>query len=116
MAIRYKTASGRPIRVETVLAVAGFVLSLIAYTAGALDSPLLDASLKARTTQLMRHTAIEKRDEQAEKAAAESYWIRYPDVARDSYYGRNGKLGLWGAREHFRQHGGREGRLWPSPR
>ena len=47
-----------------------------------------------------------------EHELAEAYWRRYPDIKEDAHYGINGPLGIFGAREHFRQHGKREGRVW----
>jgi len=41
-----------------------------------------------------------------------AYWERYPDVAIDRTYGRNGTLGLVGARLHFEDFGQAEGRVW----
>jgi predicted O-methyltransferase YrrM len=45
-----------------------------------------------------------------------AYWERYPDVANDRTYGRNGTLGLVGARLHFEDFGQAEGRVWRTDR
>ncbi len=101
-------------RLLTWIAVGGFVLALVAYAVGAFDSLLLDPRQRAATDLLIRYAAVEKTDERREQALADLYWLRYPDVAGDWYFGKNGKLGLWGAREHFKRHGKREGRNWPT--
>lgn len=43
---------------------------------------------------------------------AERYWKRYPDVGADIHFGRNGIMGIYGARAHYDQHGKIEGRKW----
>lgn len=43
---------------------------------------------------------------------AEIYWKRYPDIGRDAHFGRNGIMGIYGARAHYDQHGKIEGRKW----
>ena len=37
---------------------------------------------------------------------SELYWSCYPDVAKSSDYGRNGRAGKWGAYSHYQQHAG----------
>ena len=51
-------------------------------------------------------------DLQQEAALADAYWRRYGDVAADSVVGRDGALGVFGAREHYNRHGRRENRIW----
>ena len=46
------------------------------------------------------------------KTLADAYWQRYADIKNDKHYGRNGKMGIFGAEEHFRQHGKQEGRVY----
>ena len=48
----------------------------------------------------------------AEKELAQAYWLRYPDVRGSNMWGENGRRGIHGAREHFRLHGKKEGRVW----
>ncbi len=100
-------------RRETMVVVFAFIVSLLVYVAGALDSPLLNSDRRAEVAHLSRHASAGKLDERREVKLAEIYWTRYPDVAQDSNFGRSGKLGSWGAREHFKRHGAREGRIWP---
>jgi hypothetical protein len=51
-------------------------------------------------------------DQNAEQSLAESYWQRYPDVARSKAWGRNSALGLLGPRDHYNHIGRYEGRRW----
>ncbi len=54
----------------------------------------------------------EVEDQFAEQSLAESYWQRYPDVARSKAWGRNSSLGLLGPRDHYNHIGRYEGRRW----
>lgn len=45
-------------------------------------------------------------------ALAEAYYLRYPDIASDTFFGRSGPMGIYGAREHYRQYGRSEGRIF----
>lgn len=49
------------------------------------------------------------------RSAAEAYWDRYPDIREHYYFGEHGPLGLDGARQHYLQHGRREGRIYGAP-
>jgi hypothetical protein len=51
-------------------------------------------------------------DPAQEERLARAYWARNPDVAGDSYFGEQGRLGVFGARTHYERHGQREGRAW----
>jgi hypothetical protein len=90
------------------IALAGFAI----FFYGALNSPVLDPTLAARKIYLDRIIRSSALDPAKERALAEAYWSRYPDVAVDSYFGRHGKLGIEGAREHFERHGKAEERAW----
>ena len=98
---------------ERSLVFAGIALALIAYAIGAWESPLLDRECRAQREFVSRYALMAARDETAEQVLAERYWTQYADVAADAKFGRNGSLGIWGAREHFNRHGRREGRHWP---
>ncbi len=53
-------------------------------------------------------------NEERERMLAEIYWSRYPDVRADPYFGKGGRLGNYGAREHYRRHGDDVTvRMWP---
>jgi hypothetical protein len=92
----------------TATALAGFAI----YFYGAFNAPVLDPDLAARKAYLDRVIRTDETDPATERALADAYWGRYPDVAEDAYFGRLGKLGLEGARAHFERHGRTEGRVW----
>ena len=96
-------------------ALAAVALGLLVYLIGALNSPMLDRGLAARRTMLEAVAREPAGDSQKEPALAEAYWARYPDVAADAFFGRAGKLGVRGAREHYQRHGRNEGRIWGLP-
>ncbi len=83
------------------------------YAHGAFNSPLLDATLAQHEAYRQNVLATEGVDQDREKALAQAYWRRYGDVRADPYFGENGQLGVVGAREHYKRHGRREGRIWP---
>jgi len=89
-----------------------FVLSLAVYGWQASNSAMLDRSLAERDRYLAAFADRRSVDPAIEEAESEAYWRRYPDVAADLYYGRGGPLGVLGARQHYRDHGYREGRQW----
>ncbi len=83
------------------------------YAYGALNSPLLDGTQAARQAFLRGILADRAPDMEGEEALAEAYWQHYPDVGADPFFGRDGEMGVHGAREHYQMHGRREGRQWP---
>lgn len=86
-----------------------FAMGLAVYAAGALGTPWMGS----RTNDMLRVLARGKDiDTAAEEALARAYWERYPDVRASALYGEKGRLGILGAREHYMQHGRREGRIW----
>lgn len=95
-----------------LLAVAALIAGLLVYWDGARRSPLLDSGEQERRSWLIAQTRGDVRDPLEEARLAEAYWSRYPDVAANARFGRHGKLGSAGAREHFRLHGRKEGRVW----
>jgi hypothetical protein len=88
---------------------AAFAAGLAVYAAGASRPPLMDSRRDEILRVLARTANI---DTAAEEKLAHAYWARYPDVRASALYGENGRLGILGAREHFMQHGRREGRVW----
>ena len=88
---------------------AAFAAGLAVYAVSALHSPLMDEKSGETMRVLARGANI---DTAAEEKLARAYWARYPDVAAHGVYGEHGKMGVLGAREHFMQHGRREGRIW----
>ncbi len=88
---------------------AAFAVGLAIYAAGALQSPLMDEKTGEMLRVLARTADI---DTAAEEKLARAYWTRYPDVAASPLYGEKGGMGVLGAREHYMNHGRREGRIW----
>ena len=88
---------------------AAFMAGLAVYAVSAMQSPLRDEKTGEMLRVLARAADI---DTAAEEKLARAYWSRYPDVAANPLYGENGKMGVLGAREHYMQHGRREGRIW----
>lgn len=86
-----------------------FAVGLAVYATGALRSSWVDSKTDHVLRVLARGADI---DRAAEEALARAYWARYPDVRSSPLYGEGGSLGVLGAREHFMQHGRREGRVW----
>lgn len=86
-----------------------FAAGLAVYAAGVLRTPWMDTGTGDMLRALARGKDI---DTTAEAALAHAYWERYPDVRASALYGEKGHLGILGAREHFMQHGRREGRVW----
>ena len=93
------------------------VLALVLYGQAARHSPAFDSDQRLRLA-FLKQTAAEHAaaPDGQERVLAEAYWQRYPDIAAHPYFGTHGQLGIPGAREHYQQHGRREGRLWgPAP-
>ncbi len=49
---------------------------------------------------------------EVEKELAEAYWQRYQDVAESDIWGREGSMGVLGARDHYHYYGKAKGRVW----
>jgi len=86
-------------------------IALAIYGYGLAHSPLINPEILTQR-QLLAHHASQATDPEETRHLANAYWLRNPDVSKDPYYGRDGKLGDFGAAEHFRQHGKKEGRRW----
>lgn len=95
-----------------IFSVTPFVLALAVYGWQGSRTPLLNSLLAERDHYLAAVSEQMSVDPSAEEAEAKAYWGRYPDVAANDYYGPGGPLGLLGARQHYRDHGRREGRRW----
>lgn len=84
------------------------------YAAAALRSPLFDARERDRIALFGALARAKAPPTEDQRTAAEAYWRRYPDVAEDGFFGRQGPMGIRGAFEHYRRHGRPEGRVWES--
>jgi hypothetical protein len=89
----------RPIAVAVVLS-----LSASLWLAALLQSPI-------RHPHLMVERQLTPELEET-RSLAEAYWSRYRDVRDHEYYGKNGEMGIYGAREHYKNYGKREGRIF----
>ncbi len=90
-----------------------FVLSLGTYAYGAFTSTLFDGGLADKRAFLVTASRAPEGHPAEIRRQAEAYWDLYPGVARDEYFGRDGKFGVYGARYHYQAHGRYEGRTWP---
>lgn len=95
-----------------VIAVLMVVLGCCGWLLGAMDTPLLNRQIAAQQALATSVARTGSLDMAAEQRLAEAYWQRNPDVAASGYYGRHGRIGIFGAREHWLRHGKREGRHW----
>ncbi len=98
--------------VLTLITVASVSLSLVYYTNGLLHSPLCKPYLKIEQVMLQKYNTKKGVDNREEKVLAEDYWLRYEDIKKDKHWGENGSMGIFGPRDHFQQHGKREGRIF----
>lgn len=77
------------------------------YAVEATRAPLLSQTMTDRQTFMAAHAHLGRAE-----ARARGYWARYPDVARDTFFGEDGGQGVFGPFVHFERHGRSEGRLW----
>jgi hypothetical protein len=94
------------------LGFAAFLAGFAFYAWMASHSAVWRADLESRDKKLRTLAAATQVDLAAEGELARAYWMRYPDVRADAFFGEGGRLGVLGAREHFNRHGRREGRIW----
>jgi len=75
-----------------------------------------NSNLEKKFTEVVRAHKASYPDEAKERRLANKYWAKYQDVRDNSYFGKHGRLGIYGAREHYLRHGRKEfpGRIWPS--
>jgi hypothetical protein len=93
----------------TLVVVSG---SSVIWTLGFFHSPLMRPEMERERLFVKRYVEDNAPDLLAEKVLAEAYWKRYQDVKMDAYYGPKGPMGIYGAGEHYQQHGRREGRIF----
>lgn len=79
---------------------------------GASESSVLNRQIAAQRSLAAAVAESGKLDVEAEQRLAEAYWQRNPGVAANDIFGRNGRLGIFGAREHWIRYGRVEGLHW----
>ncbi|THB74557.1 MAG: hypothetical protein D6B25_13305 [Desulfobulbaceae bacterium] len=87
-------------------------LSLCIWFYGLSESPVRQPEQFNQQQYLNKFLRENAPDFAAERALAEGYWLRYPDIGSNDYFGKNGPMGLYGARDHFEQFGRKEGRIF----
>ncbi len=106
---RWRRAAGV---VRFFVCVAAVLVATLLWIEGLMDSPLLDSRQQTERTFVNNYVRANTPDAAQERILAESYWRRYRDVREDAYWGEHGPMGIWGPRDHYRQHGKREGRIF----
>lgn len=87
-------------------------ISLVLYIHFFLKSPIWDKKKKQEYSYLQQSEQNLTPEMKREKRLAEAYWRRYPDVRADPHWGQDSPMGIRGPREHYGQHGKREGRIY----
>lgn len=78
----------------------------------AINSPVFSKQVKAERSYLNDILFYRSPQFQQEKRRAEMYWKRYPEIADHWLWGKNGKLGIRGPKDHYDRFGKWEGRIW----
>lgn len=99
-------------RINFWISVVVLISSAVIWAAGLFQSPLFNPEILQERLFVQRYQKEHASDHLAEKILAEAYWKRYADVRNDPYFGEKGPMGIFGAREHYKQHGKREGRIY----
>lgn len=102
-------------RRKTLATAASSLLLLVAaalWVEGVFHSPLVDQKLAIEQAYVAAHISANARSNEEERLLAQGYWRRYRDVRLDRHWGENGPMGIHGPRDHYRQHGRREGRIF----
>ena len=97
---------------RTLIVGAVLSLSLVFWLQGLLSSQIHDPRVhipKRKAAALLRDGGS---DHAAEAQLARAYWLRYEDIRTDPFFGESGLLGIYGAGEHYQQHGRLEGRIY----
>lgn len=75
-------------------------------------SPLMDHDINMQRQYLNAMHDELAPDLQNERLLAIDYWLRYPDVRKNDFWGEKSRLGIKGPADHYRHHGRREGRIY----
>lgn len=100
---------------RAVITIAVLFLSSAGWLWGLFNSETLFFERHAAPPHRSTQHPAEPGDDSQLRRAAEAYWDRYPDIKEHHYFGVHGPLGIDGAREHYRQHGRHEGRIYGLP-
>jgi hypothetical protein len=100
------------VRALVLISAAAMAVSLALWGRGLLQSPLAEPRLIQEERYLEAFVDTASPDRQREKLLAEAYWRRYRDVREDRTWGERGPMGIRGPRDHYSQHGKREGRIF----
>jgi hypothetical protein len=88
------------------------LVAVALWVEGLLHSPLVDEKLAMEQAYVAAHISANARSDEEERLLAQGYWRRYRDVRLDRHWGEDGPMGIHGPRDHYRQHGRREGRIF----
>ena len=94
-----------------LLTFATLIACSVIWWQGLQGSMLLNPELAEQHKNISRSAAGNSPDLQAEQALARAYWLRYPDIRQDTFFGENGTMGIFGPRAHYNQHGRHEQRI-----
>lgn len=75
-------------------------------------SPLMDHDRNVQREYLNSMYDELAPDLQNERLLAIDYWLRYPDVRQNDFWGEKSRLGIKGPADHYRHHGHQEGRIY----
>ncbi|OGR17101.1 MAG: hypothetical protein A2X81_12765 [Desulfobacterales bacterium GWB2_56_26] len=95
-----------------LVCVAAVLIATLLWFEGLFHSPLMDPRRQTERKFVSNYVRANTPDSEKERLLADSYWRRYRDVREDAYWGENGPMGIWGPRDHYRQHGRKEGRIF----
>lgn len=96
----------------TIITIGAIVSSGLLWVRGLLQSPYYEPGLQVEEKYIREYIETNSPDNRQEKILAEGYWLRYRDISKNNYWGVDGPMGIWGPRDHFTQHGRREGRIF----
>ena len=99
------------LRPKLLLGIGAIIVSLVVFGPQLIGERLSFGT--PDTATVLRELEAKYPNKAAENAIAIEYWAKYPDVRNHHYFGENGTLGVFGAREHYLKHGKAEARHWP---
>ena len=87
-------------------------LSAVLWWLNVSKSPLVNHDLQVQREYLNSMYDKLAPDLQEQRLLAIDYWLRYPDIRNDSFWGEKSRLGIRGPADHYHHHGRREGRIY----